>query len=86
MMSIFSQVILICNVNKTYWITCKIDLKEWVIYIYDSITHRTKDIPKKRENEIMSMRRLLPKVMNNVDYVERVGLPKKKDPFKSIQS
>ena len=54
MMSIFSQVILICNINQSHWISCKINLKEWVIYIYDSIAHRT-NMPDNRENDIMSV-------------------------------
>ena len=77
MISIFSQVFFICNVNQTHWIICEIDLKECVIYIYNCIAQRMKDMPKKRENEIMSIRRLLPKVMNSANYFECVELPKK---------
>ena len=85
MMSIFFQVLLICNINQSHWIACKINLKEWVIYIYDSIAHRTKDMSEIRENDIMSMRRLLPKVMNKGKYFERARLPTKKDTFKAVR-
>ena len=84
-MSIFSQVLLICNINQSHWIACKINLKEWVIYIYDSIAHRTKDKPEIRANDIMSMRRLLPTLMNKAKYFERVRLPAKKDTFKAVR-
>ena len=84
-MSIFSQVLLICNINQSHWIACKINLKEWIIYIYDSIAHRTKDMSEIRENDIMSMRRLLPKVMNKGKYFERARLSTKKDTFKAVR-
>ena len=85
MMSIFSQVFFICNINQSHWIACNINLKEWVIYIYDSIAHRTKDVPEIRENDIMSMRHLLPTVMNKGKYFERARLPTKKDTFKAVR-
>ena len=84
-MFIFSQVFLICNINQSHWIACKINLKELVIYIYDSIAHRTKDMPDIRENDIMSMMRLLPTVMNKGKYFECARLSTKKDTFKAIK-
>ena len=44
----YFQVLLVYLVNRSHWITCKIDLKEWVIYIYDSLSHRTKNNTKKK--------------------------------------
>ena len=38
------QVLLDC-VTHDHWVTCKIDLKEWILYIYDSIAHLTLDEP-----------------------------------------
>ena len=60
-------------------------MKEWVIYIYDSIAHRTKDMPENKENDIMSMMRLLPTVMNKDKYFECARLPIKKDTFKAVR-
>ena len=37
------------------------------------------------DNDIMSMRRLLPWVMNKAKYFERAGLPKKNDTFKAVR-
>ena len=42
-------------------------------------------MPGNRKNDIMSMRRLLPTVMNKAKYFERVGLSKKKDTFKAVR-
>ena len=61
------------------------DLKEWIIYIYDSLAHKTKDMPDMRENAIMSMGCFLPKVMQIVGYFEHAGLPKKMDIFKAVK-
>ncbi|XVE73641.1 hypothetical protein DITRI_Ditri11bG0134800 [Diplodiscus trichospermus] len=79
------HVLLVCNVNGCHWVTCKIDLKAWVIYIYDSLAHKTEANPEWRERDIMGMRRLLPVVMHRASYFKHAGIEPRYDMFGAVR-
>ena len=81
--SIFIQIILVVG-SHGYWMTLKIDLKDWTIFIFNSISYRTTNQEWKKERPIMPLRAILPSFMQQAGYFERVGLQPRMDIFKAV--
>ena len=60
--STFIQVILIV-VSHGNWMTPMIDLKDWTIFIFDSIFYKATDQGWMKERTIMPLRAILPSLM-----------------------
>ena len=65
------------------WITCNIDLENWVIYIYDSFAN-CNDVVVRKE-AIIPLRALLPLMMKQAGYFDHLALPPKSDIFSAIR-
>ena len=79
----FIQVLLIV-VSHGHWMTLKIDLKDWTIYIFDSISYRAEDQGWRKERRIMPLRAILPFLMQKAGYFQRVGIEPRMDIFKAV--
>ena len=64
--------------------TLKIDLKDWTIYIYDSISYRAADQGWRKERMIMPLRAILPYLMQKAGYFEQAGLQHRMDIFRAV--
>ena len=64
--------------------TLKIDLKEWTIFIFDSISYRATDEGWRKERRIMPLRAILPYLLQRAGYFERVGIEPRMDIFKAF--
>ena len=64
--------------------TLKIDLKDWTIYIFDSIADRNKYEGWRKERNMMPLRVILSYLMQQVGYFEPAGLQPRMDIFKAI--
>ena len=62
----------------------KIDLKDWTIYIFDSISYRAADQGWRKERMIMPLRAILPYLMQKAGYFEQAGLQHRMDIFKAV--
>ena len=81
--STFIQVILIV-VSQTHWMTLKIDLKDWTIYIFDFIVDRNKDKGWTKERNMMPFKAFLLYLIQQAGYFEQVGLQPRMDIFKVV--
>ena len=64
--------------------TLKIDLKEWTIFIFDSISYKATDEGWRKERRIMPLRAILPYLLQRAGYFERVGIEPQMDIFKAF--
>ena len=64
--------------------TLKIDLKDWTIYIFDSISFRATDQGWMKERTIMPLKVILSYFMLEAGYFKRAGLQPWMDIFKAI--
>ena len=64
--------------------TLKIDLKDWTIYIFDSISYRAEDQGWRKEKRIMPLRAILPFLMQKAGYFKRAGIQPRMDIFKVV--
>ena len=64
--------------------TLKIDLKNWTIFIFDSISYRATDQGWRKERNIMPLRAILSYLMQKAWYFERAGLQPRMDIFKAV--
>ena len=64
--------------------TLKIDLKDWTILIFDSISYRDTDQGWRKEQTIMPLRAILLFFMQKTWYFERAGLQPWMDIFKAV--
>ena len=64
--------------------TLKIDLKEWTIFIFDSISYRATDEGWRKERRIMPLRAILPYLLQRAGYFERAGIEPQMDIFKAF--
>ena len=64
--------------------TLKIDLKDWTIYIFDSISYRAEDQGWRKKIRIMPLRAILPFLMQKAGYFQRVGIQPRMDIFKVV--
>ena len=64
--------------------TLKIDLKDWTILIFDSISYKATDQRWRKERTIMPLRVILPFLIQKVGYFERVGFQPRMDIFKAV--
>ena len=69
--------------NNSHWITCNIDLENWVIYIYDSFADRNDVVV--REEAIIPLRALLSVMMKQTRYFDHLALPPKSDIFSAVR-
>ena len=67
-----------------HWMSLKIDLKDWTIYIFDSIFYRAADQGWRKEQMIMPLRAILPYLMQKAGYFEQAGLQHRMDIFKAV--
>ena len=81
--STFIQVLLVV-VSHEHWMTLKIDLKDWTIYIFDSISHRAEDQGWRKERRIMPLRAILPFLMQKAGYFQRAGIQPRLEIFKAV--
>ena len=81
--STFIQVLFVV-VSYGHWMTLKIDLKDWTILIFDSIFYRASDQGWRKEWTIMPLKAILPSLMQQAGYFERVGLQPRMDIFKAV--
>ena len=81
--STFIQVLLVV-VSHGHWMTLKIDLKDWTIYIFDSISYRAEDQGWRKERRIMPLRAILPFLMQKAGYFQRAGIQPRMDIFKAV--
>ena len=79
----FIQVFLVV-VSHEHWMTLKIDLKDWTIYIFDSISYRAEDEGWRKERRIMPLRAILPFLMQKAGYFQRAGIQPQLDIFKAV--
>ena len=79
----FVQVLLVV-VSHDHWMTLKIDLKEWTIFIFDSIFYRATDEGWRKERRIMPFKAILPYLLQRAGYFERVGIEPRMDIFKAF--
>ena len=79
----FFQVFLVV-VSHGHWMTLKIDLKDWTIFIFDSISYKAIDEGWRKERRIMPLKAILPYLLQQADYFERVGLQPRMDIFKVV--
>ena len=64
--------------------TLKIDLKDWTIYIFDSISYRAEDQGWRKERRIMPLRAILPLLIQKARYFQRAGIEPRMDIFKAV--
>ena len=64
--------------------TLKIDLKDWTIYIFDSIFYKATDQGWRKERAIMSFRVILPDFIQQAGYFQRAGIQPRMDIFKAV--
>ena len=64
--------------------TLKIDLKDWTIYIFDSIAYKNKDERWRKERNIMPLKVILSYLMQQARYFERACLQHRMDIFKAV--
>ena len=64
--------------------TLKIDLKDWTIYIFDSISYKVEDQGWRKERRIMPLRAILPFLMQKAGYFQRAGIQPRLDIFKAV--
>ena len=64
--------------------TLKIDLKDWTILIFNSISYRATDQGWRKERIIMPLRAILPFLMQKARYFERASLQPRMDIFKAV--
>ena len=76
--------VLLVVVSHGHWMTLKIDLKDWTIYIFDSISYRAEDQGWRKERRIMPLRAILPFLMQKAGYFQRAGLQPRMDIFKAV--
>ena len=69
--------------NNSHWITCNIDLENWVIYIYDSFADRNDAVIW--EEAIIPLRTLLLVMMKHAGYFDHLALPSKSDIFSAVR-
>ena len=62
----------------------KIDLKDWTIFIFNSISYRATNEGWRKERRIMPLRAILPYLLQQADYFEQVGLQPRMDIFKAV--
>ena len=79
----FIQVLLVV-VSYGHWMTLKINLNDWTIFIFDSISYRATDQGWRKERTIMPLRAILPYFMQKPRYFERAGLQHQIDIFKAV--
>ena len=79
----FIQVLLVV-VSHEHWMTLKIDLKDWTIYIFDSISQRAENQGWRKERRIMPLRAILPFLMQKAGYFQRDGIQPWMDIFKAV--
>ena len=80
---IFIQVLFVV-VSHGHWMTLKIDLKDWMIFIFDSIFYRATDQGWRKEQTIMPLRAILPYLMLRAGYFERDNLQPQMNIFKTV--
>ena len=80
------QLLIPCAVGSPdgHWILCKVDLSQWSIVIYDSLSYKIPAESTYRENQVMPLRYLLPSVLAKSGYFEEKHMERKWDCF-SIQ-
>ena len=71
-------------ISHGHWMTLKIDLKDWTIYIFDSISYRAADQWWRKERMIMPLRAILPYLKQKAGYIEQAGLQHRMDIFKAV--
>ena len=76
--------VLLVVVSHGHWMTLKIDLKYWTIYIFDSISYRAEDQGWRKERRIMPLRAILPFLMQKAGYFHRDGIEPRIDIFKAV--
>ena len=81
--STFIQVLLVV-VSHEHWMTLKIDLKDWTIYIFDSISYRAEDQRWRKERRIMPLRAILLFLMQKTGYFQRAGIQPRMDILKAV--
>ena len=81
--STFIQVLLVV-VSHGHWMTLKIDLKDWTIYIFDSISYRAEDQGWRKERRIMPLKAILPFLMQKAGYFQRAGIQPRLEIFKAV--
>ena len=64
--------------------TLKIDLKDWTIYIFDSISYKAEDQGWRKERRIMPLRAILPFFMQKAGYFQRARIQPRLDIFKAV--
>ena len=81
--STFIQVLLVV-VSHGHWMTLKIDLKDWTIYIFDFISYRAEDQGWRKERRIMPLRAILSFLMQKAGYFQRADIQPRIDIFKAV--
>ena len=76
--------VLLVVISHGHWMTLKIDLKDWTIYIFDSISYRAEDQGWRKERRIMPLRAILPFLMQKAGYFQRAGIQPRLDIFKAV--
>ena len=64
--------------------TLKIDLKDWTIYIFDSISYRAENQGWRKERRIMPLKVILSFLMQKSGYFQRAGIQPRMDIFKAV--
>ena len=71
-------------VSYGHWMTLKIDLKDWTILIFDSISYRAINQEWRKERTIMPLREILSFLMQKAGYFEWADLQPRMDIFKAV--
>ena len=71
--------------NNSHWITCKIDLEKWKIFIYDSFAHHKVDDHKFMEDAIIPLRAFLPVIMKQAGYFDHLVVFSRSDIFRAVR-
>ena len=79
----FNFQVLLVFLTHGHWVTCKINLKAWVIYIYDSLAHNFSDEPWFREYQIIPLRAILLSMLEQAGYFQHTGMSPRKDMFRA---
>ena len=66
------------------WMTLTIGLKDWIIFIFDSISYRATDQGWRKERTMMLLRAILPYLLQQAGYFEWAGLQPQMDIFKAV--
>lgn len=71
-----SHLIIVCQIDD-HWVTCRVCLLDWHIELYDSLSHRLGDQTNldRRDQQLRPLRRLLPKLLDAVQYWTKSGRP-----------